>query len=173
MLVDFTSYAEIRAVLGVSATELPDSVLEQPQWETILNIELEEISDNLATKYAYIVEMYGGVFIEPPDGLLKKERKFYELTRLYAAYVLAKNLLTSLPIFSVQQLTDGRASFTRQTDIFADVRDGILGMCTTLKSKLSLAYLAIDSTATAAAYSANTLSYTVSTGLAISPITNS
>ena len=170
-LTDYTSYAEVRAVLGVSATELPDSVLAQPQWDSLLTLDLEDVSTNLPAKYAYMVEMYAEVFAEPADGLLKNERRFYELTRLYASYSTARTLLTSLPLFAVKDLTDGRASFSRGIGDFAEVRDAVLGMCTTLKSKLSIAYLKIDSTATL--YTSNTQSFTVSTGIAISPITNS
>lgn len=170
MLTDFTSYAEIRAVLGVSSTELPDTVLAQPQWMTLLSIDLEDLHAELETLYMQYVDLYGTMFAEPPDGSYRNERRFYNLARLYASYVVAQNLLGTLTMFSVQTLTDGRASFTRQTDIFADVREAVTGMLTTLKVKLSAAYVVLAPTETA--FTTTSFTYTTSTGIATSPVTN-
>lgn len=160
MLTDFTSYAEIRAVLGVSSTELPDSVLAQPQWVALLSVDLEDLHSNLETLYLSYTTV-------PTD---RDMLRFYKLTRLYASYVVAQILLGTLTMFSVQTLTDGRASFTRQTDIFADVREAVTGMLTTLKVKLSAAYVILTPTETA--FTTTSFTYTTSTGIATNPVTN-
>jgi hypothetical protein len=132
-LIDFTTYAEVRAVLGVSATELPDSVISQPQWALTLQLALEDVSLNLPTLYTTVSAI-------PSVSRTSTQQRFYDLVRLFASYSVAKDLLTSLPPFSVQRLADGRAEFNRFADAFKDVKEGVLGMFQNLRLRLAKQY---------------------------------
>ena len=162
-LLDFTTYEEVRAVLGVSATELTDSVLSQPQYSTTLTLELREISTSVSTLYATISAI-------PEVGRTANQQWFYDLTRLTAAYAIASNLLISLPLFSVSRLTDGRAEFERQKDIFKDVKEAVEAMYGRLRGKLAELLLTLEPNAIV--FSEVTQVYTVSIGLGTDPVTN-
>ena len=162
-LTDYTTTDEIRAALGVSTTELPDSILLQPQYLTLATIEMEEVN-------AGIPALYTTVSAIPEGTRTSVQQRFYSLSRLFVTYAIARNLLTSLPLFSVQRLTDGRAEFQRQADVFEDVRLGVNGMFNSLRLKLSIANKLL--TPADSLYSTTAFSYTVSIGLGLDPVTN-
>jgi hypothetical protein len=161
-VVDYTTYAEIRAVLGASSTELPDTVLSQAQWGTQLLLSFEDISETLLPTYTAISALSEG-------SRSAKEQRLYLLLRLYASYSTAKCLLTSLPMFSVLSLTDGRADFQRQTDILQDMRDGVDSDYLTIRERLVNAFAALGY---GSIYVSTPQIYTVSTGLSVNPVTN-
>lgn len=163
LITDYTSPDEIRAALGVSFTELPDSVLSLTQYELLLTLDLEEVNTSVPAAYATISALLVG------DRSLAQQR-FYLLARLFATYAIARTLLTSLPLFAVERLTDGRAEFQRQADIYEDVRDGVKSMFNTASTRLAAAYLVLVPGATVPATS--TFAYTSSTGLGVDPVTN-
>lgn len=162
-LLDYTTYAEVRAVLGVSATELSDTVLSQTQYGTVLSMDLMDISTSVPTLYTTISAI-------PEVSRTANQQWFYDLTRLTAAYAIARNLLTSLPLFSVSRLTDGRAEFERQKDIFAEVRESVNAMYSKLAKKLAELLLVLEPTAIV--FAEVTQIYTLSIGLGTDPVTN-
>lgn len=162
LITDYTTYAEIRAVLGVSTTELPDTVLAQEQYATMLTLDLEDINTGIPA-------LYTTVSATPEINRTTNEQRFYELARLTAAYAIARNLLTSLPLFSVSRLTDGRAEFERQKDIFEDVRNAVNAMYDKLRARLSAIFVIL--VPGQPAYTAVTQTFTAATGLATDPVT--
>lgn len=52
MLIDYTTYDQIRAALGVDDEDLPDSVVSLPLYESILTQEFEDIDLDIETTYA-------------------------------------------------------------------------------------------------------------------------
>lgn len=162
-LLDYTTYEEVRAVLGVSATELPDLTLSQPQYGTALTLDLRDISVSVPTLYTTISAI-------PQISRTADQQWYYDLTRLTAAYAIARNLLTSLPLFSVARLTDGRAEFERQKDIFDDVREAVNAMYNRLMKKLADLLLQLEPGAIV--FTEVTQTYTLSIGLGTDPVTN-
>ena len=133
MLIDYLDYQEVRAVLGLTTTELPDSVLTLPMYETLLALQLESIGTSLPTSYLEILAL-------PSESRSATQARFFDLTRLFSAYATAKELLTSLPMLGVQKLTDGRAEFTRQSEQWESIVDGVDSAYSTLRERLGLAY---------------------------------
>ena len=162
-LTTYTTYDEVRAALGVSKTELPDTVVSLTQWDTLTVIGLEDVNLGIPAFYAIVSAIAS-------NARSTAEQRFYDLTRLYACYNLAQTLLVSLPMFSVKRLTDGRAEFDRQSDIYADVRDGVRGMQSMLRLKLSASFVILSPGAIL--FNSGNFDRTVSTGLAIDPVTN-
>ena len=163
LLTDFASYDEVRSVLGVSATELADTVLTQPQWGTLATIDLEDVNLGIPAIYVTISALASNI-------RTAQQQRFYELVRLFASYSCAKTLLSSLPLFSVRSLTDGRAEFTRHEDAHLDVRLGVQGMHERLRIKLTTVYTTL--VPADAPYADATYTYSASVGLAINPVTN-
>lgn len=154
---------EVRAVLGVSITEIPDATLALTMFDNLVSLELEDISLTLATDYTAV-----NAIVSPTAADLR----FLKVVRLYSTYLYAKCCLQQLPLFAVQSLTDGRASFTRQSDPYESVRLGVEGMLSSLKARLLSAYGALYPSTTLPA-AAVTFTSTLSTGLSIDPVTNS
>jgi hypothetical protein len=161
-LLTYTTYAEVRSVLGVSATDINDTVLAQPQWSTLLDEALIDVSASVSTLYATIAGTAEG-------SRTANQQRFYNMARLYASVAVAKELLTSLPMFSVQRLADGKAEFDRFADAYKDVREYVLGLFKSLKIKLAAMTLVLEPTAIV--YSAATLTMVVGVPLGTDPVT--
>jgi hypothetical protein len=161
-LTTYTSYAEIRAVLGVSSTELTDAALSQQAYYTLFILALEDIDVAIPGYYDTISAL-------PTPST--SETRFIDLVNLFAAYSTAKELLTSLPLFSVKELTDGRASFARQSDPYQAVRDGIEATFETLRLRIATLYNTLaNGTSTVGTRTLPTL--TIGATLATDPVTN-
>lgn len=141
MITQFTTYAEIRSLLGVSDEEVQDSDLAQPIWSSLLEDKLSEISDNIVTLRASIAAT-------PEADRTAAQKKFFAVSGLYAAYVVAQNLLIALPMFGFKQLTDGKAEVQR-FDRWADLKAGVEQGVNAMRVKLRLALSAVDSSYTA------------------------
>ena len=162
-LTTYTTYAEVRAVLGVSATDINDTVLGQASWSTLLDEELVEVSTSVSTLFTAIAAI-------AVNSRTSAQQRFYNMARLYSSVAVAKQLLVSLPMFAIQRLTDGKAEFGRFTDVYKDVRDYVLGLYKSLKIKLAAMTLALAPTAIV--YSPVTALVTVAEPLGTDPVTN-
>ena len=137
-LATYTTPAEVRAVLGVSTTELPDAVVNLPIYETGLELALEDVASTLQALYVAALAVL-------PADRTTTETKLIKLVGLYSAYIIARDMLTSLSQFTVSRLTDGKAEFQRY-DGFDEVREGVNAMLHTLRTKLTALLVAIGVT---------------------------
>ena len=163
MTAPITDPSEVRAVLGVSATELPDSVINLAHYSVQVTLDLEEVN-------AGVPALYTTVSAIPSISRTATEQRFYDLVHLFCTYSRAKDLLAALPMFSVQRLSDGRAEFSRQNDAYVDTKAGVQGMYERLRVKLNAVYVTLMPGD--AAYTEATFEYTSAVGLAINPVTN-
>lgn len=158
---DYCTQAEVRAALGVSATELPDATFLMESWSTMLTLDLEDVALDLPTQYATIAAL---------GSRTSAQQRFYLLTRLFAVYSIARSAVSTLPMFGVSRLTDGKAEFQRIVADYKDIVESVEGMYGTVKLKLSAAFVVLNPLEVAYATPTNDmLSYT---GIAVSPITN-
>jgi hypothetical protein len=105
-LLDFTTPDEVRAALGVSDDELEDTTLALPVYSTNLEAELRDVNVSLISRFQEVSSM--------PDAQRSDAQSwFLQVTRLFATYVVARQLCTSLPMFSPKEITDGKASVVR------------------------------------------------------------
>lgn len=108
-LLDYTSYDEVRAVLGVSSDELEDATLALGVYSSNLNFELEGVSLQLPASYSAVVAIASG-------SRTAVQQRLYDATRLFATYAVAKQLGTSLPLFGPKDITDGKSAISRFAD---------------------------------------------------------
>lgn len=108
-LLDFTSYAEIRAILGVSDDELADATLALELYASSLNAEFDEVDEGIRPKYVAVKEIAAA-------DRTAAEQRFYEVARLFSAYAIAQQLSSSLPLFAPKDIADGKASIGRFAD---------------------------------------------------------
>lgn len=130
-LTDYTSYAEIRAVLGVSEEELLDADLALPMHLTALENNLLEVSDIMLSTYSTVKNIAVG-------SRTADQQKFFLLTQYYSAYAVGEELLASSAMFGFKRVTDGKAEAER-FDKFADLKDGILKAASVTRKRLKLA----------------------------------
>lgn len=159
-LITYTTSNEIRAALGVSTTELPDSTVTLSMYDTVADMAVDDVSPKLEGLFEATVAV-----VTPTS----TQQKFIDVTKLYVTYAVAKHMLTSLPLFSVKSLTDGKAEFQRQSDIFEDVRDGVDAMLAGLRGRLETLMQILDPTITPTP--AVTPVFTVASELATDPVT--
>jgi hypothetical protein len=159
-LTDYTSYAEIRAVLGVSDEEVTDTTLGLQLYADQLGLHLDDISSTLASDFVDV-----SALLTPTA----TQQKFLKVCRLFSTYAVSKDLLASLPLFAPRRITDGKAEVERYVDVFEDVKDGVLSGYITMRKRLEDAYLALEPTFTPSV--AVSLVFSVSTGLATDPVT--
>lgn len=159
-LQNFTSYDEIRSVLGVSEEELDDMTLALPMHLQTLQLELADIDSTLESQFLTSLDK---------SSRTTAEQKLVDVVQVYSAYAISKTLLTSLPLFAPRALTDGRAQFERVADPFAGVREGVEVMLAKLRNRI-VAALADLGTEVA---TVTVRSYFGTAGLATNPITNS
>lgn len=162
MLTDFTTYDEVRAVLGVAEDELEDVTLSMPLYERLLGLDLEDVGAGITTEYLSVKAIAEG-------SRTTAQQNFFRLAQLFSSYAVAKHLLVSLPYFSEFRIKDGRAEMQRQQDPFELTADGVIGGFNDLRLRLSAAFTALAG--------GTTLVRTVrliatSTGLAVDPVTN-
>jgi len=128
-LIDFTSYASIRAVLGVSDDELEDVTLALPGYMQLLKLEFDSISPNIESLYLPLV-------VVPTPAMTPTEQRFVDLVQLFAAYSTAKTLLASLPLFAPKSISDGRAKLDRFPDPLDVVKGGVESLYVAIRAKL-------------------------------------
>lgn len=160
-LLTFTSAAEVRAALGVNSTELPDATVLLPMYYTVATMAMEDVNSSIPTQFATI------------DALPSKtavQQRFLDVTRLFVTYTTAKQLLTSAPLFSVKVLTDGKASFERQADPYAQLREDITGMWNAVRYRLNTYFASLSGSSAAARF---TPMIAVASTLATDPVTGS
>lgn len=158
---NYTTYDEIRAVLGVSEEEISNTDLALPVWGTALEMKFEEISDLILTTYDTVSNI-------SESSRTPNQQKFYILTRFYAAYAVGEELLATQPMFSFKRVTDGKAEAER-FDKWEDVKSGVIKGASVAKKRLKLALGLLG-----VGYSAPSeviLVPIVSTGIATDPVT--
>lgn len=159
-LTDFTSYDDIRAVLGVSTFELSDETLGLEVYEMYLTSEMEDIAADLLTSYATVVTT-------AEASRTPAQAKFFRQTRLFATYATAKQLTASLPMFGPKETSDGKASVSRFADSpYRDVVKRIGQEYDRLKERLESAYLGLAS----GSYTATARAMFAPVGLDIDPV---
>lgn len=105
-LTDYTTYAEIRAVLGVDAKELPDATLALGVYSRGLDAALLDIDTDLPADFDTVAAIAEGT-------RTTVQGRLYDAVSLFAPYGAAVQLASSLPLFAPKTITDGKAGVTR------------------------------------------------------------
>ena len=154
----FTSYPEVRAVLGVSDEELEDITLALPMYSLKLQMELEEV-------YVGLYDLY--ITTRDLPVVSPAEQKLLNVVQVFSAYAVSKSLLASSTLFAPQKITDGRAGMER-FDATENLRDEIEQTLVALKARI-LAVLGVLGLVVPVT---SPRVYFGAAGLSINPITN-
>ncbi len=136
MLIDYTSYDNIRAALGVSDDDLPDTVLSLSLYEGVLTQEFESVDLTVETLYATT---------EALASPTAEEIRFLSACDMFATYAVAKQLTASLPLFAARQMTDGKAQVSRFDNPYKDVITQVIGQYDAAKARLMSTFAVLNS----------------------------
>jgi hypothetical protein len=161
-ILDYTTYDDIRSVLGVHSEELEDDILALATYAQHLEIEFDEIDDNLRSNFDSVAVLLSWT---------RPQTKFMNIGSLFATYSIANHLVSSLTLFAPKRITDGNAETERITDPFASIRESIPQHYSLMKSRLIQAYESLygATVPTAPTFTFPTIS--IATGLATDPVT--
>lgn len=137
LVTDYTSYAEIRASLGVSVDEIDDATLGLALYADTLQVELEDVALTLPAVYDVTKALP-----TPSDD----EKRFLQAARLFATYAVARQLTTSLPLFGPEEITDGKAAVKRFADPFKKVTEAVGQEYARFRNRLGQAFAVVNST---------------------------
>jgi hypothetical protein len=134
----YFKFDEVRATLGISAKELPDTVLELDMYGEFLFQELMAIEGALDpdTTERNLIEHYDYIkaLASPTDAqaLLKS------YIRMFALYTVAANVADTISLMAPKTISDGKALITRFSSekTFDAVRQEVLGRKYDLKVKI-------------------------------------
>jgi hypothetical protein len=159
MSVELVLTTSVRAVLGVSAKELPDSVLTNPIYSTQLREAMIEMHPSMVADFATAAALAS------PSA---KQQRFLDLASTYAAYHVANQCLGALPMFSFQTIMDEKAELTRNVDAFKNLREDVTASLSVLKRRLQSAYADVNPAAPAP--NPTTRTWAAAVGLASDPV---
>lgn len=154
----YTSYDEVRSVLGVEDDELLDETLALPVY---LNLLLEDLMDvNINTE-----KMFDDISGE--DDPTPLQLRFLRLVGTFSTYSVARHLTTSLPMFAPRSLGDGKAAMSRFLDPYKDTIKKIEEQFTLTQGRLQQVIDELNSETK----EATTKRYFVGVGLSRDPVT--
>lgn len=108
-LTEYAQPSEVRAALGVTAKELPDSVVNLPMYEKVLIKEAAGISSTCLSDFRT-------VDAKSPGSRTEAEADFHLAVSLFSVFAVARQMTVSLPLFSPKMIGDGKALVSRYSD---------------------------------------------------------
>lgn len=161
-LSTFTSYAEVRASLGVSVDEISDETIALPLYEDGLLTAFDEIDEDIPEDFATVMDIPEGTRTKP-------QKRFLRAVRLFSTYAVARHLTIALPLFSPKDISDGKATLSRYAaSPYQSTIDGVNAAFSDHRNQLVEAIAALGSQPTVTVVRR---SYMVSVGLAEDPVT--
>lgn len=149
-LVDYTTFDDIRAALGVSSDELEDATLSLAVYEFNLKAELTDVGED-AVAGSDILADFKTADEVAPDIRTSQQARLVEGLRLFATYVVAKHLTSALPLFSPKEQHDGKASLVRYAQSpYADTIKSVKALYDRFRTQLVTAYTKFKSLTAAA-----------------------
>lgn len=112
LITTFTTYAEVRAVCGVSSKEVSDSLLQLSIYANELELALDSVTlPDDAPGPGALKTVFAALPIEAER--TDKEQQLYNLTRLYATYSVAEIVARTLSTMIPKTISDSKATLTR------------------------------------------------------------
>lgn len=132
-LTPYCTNDEIRAVLGVTLSELKDEVLDLPIYEMGLRRELVRISPSLPAAFSAV----NGV--TPP--LTEAQQNLKEAVKIFSTYAVAKQAGAPLAMAAPKSLNDDKSGFSRYADSpYKDVLERVDAAYMAARNALEEAY---------------------------------
>lgn len=136
----YTTYADIRAALGVSDEDLEDVTLALSIYADYLEVELEEVDIALPGTFATLAAL------TPPSPPSPAQARLLSSVRLFSAFAVAKQLTASLPLFAAKQVGDGKAVVSRFDNPYKDTISKVNQQYDRMRNRVLSSLVALGST---------------------------
>lgn len=107
-ILTFTTFEDVRGVLGVTEEEVDDVTLSLNIYDFGLQEELEDIGATLPSEFVTVAAVV-------ESSRTDDQQRFFRLVQMFSTYAVAKQLASSLPLFAPQSITDSKATMARFT----------------------------------------------------------
>lgn len=138
-ITTYTTYNEIRAVLGVSDADIEDSTLALAIYSNLLNSDLESINSNFISLHQTIAG---------EASQTDAQQRFLRNTSSFATFSVAKSLLAAMPMFAVEKMSDSKATGERFDEAQKDTAKRIEAMYDSSRAALIASVGEVGSSAT-------------------------
>lgn len=116
LLTYVASYDEVRALLGVSDDELPDSTLALRVFYRSLEEGFNEVDETVSEATGTLLAQFKTVSAIAHAARTAVQQRFFDNVQSYSSYHVASDLADSLPQFSPKTISDGKAMVQRHSD---------------------------------------------------------
>lgn len=113
LITNYTTYNDVRALLGITEEEASDDVLSLQLYRDVLDADLYDIDDLGGVSTLFVSTQQ----VATPSA---DEERFLAAVRVFASYSVAKQLTASLPMFSPKEIEDGKARLQRFDNPYRD-----------------------------------------------------
>src|SRR5574337_1401792 len=138
MLTLYTTYADVRAALGVDDDELTDATLGLQLYADSLDADLRDIGAGVASTYATVSAL---------SSPTADQSWFIACVRSFSTYAVARALLPALPSFAPQSIEDGKARVQRFDTPYREKSKAISEEMGRWQSRLEAAFTGIGQAA--------------------------
>lgn len=114
-LTDYTSYAEVRAILGTNVDELEDATLGLDVYVNALEFELAAAGEKVVSGADLVADYVAAAALASPT---VAEARLVAAVKLLAPYAVALQMASSLPQFSPKSITGEKVGFIRHADSY-------------------------------------------------------
>lgn len=133
----YTTYDDVRAVLGVSAKDLSDETLSLAWYSDVLDEELDKVSSTLA-------QAFSTASSETTPSVA--QQRLMRSVRIFASVAVANSATAALRMFAPQQVTDGKAAMTRFSDPVKELAKEIATKLQSARDAVAAALVAVETT---------------------------
>lgn len=110
-LTDYTTYAEVRAVLGVSSYELSDTTLGLATYTRSLYARLRAVTGTFGVTTGSLIDIFE-VLVDVVNPTAAQE-DMLALIKQFATFIVAESCLTGLSLLAMKSESDGKTTQTR------------------------------------------------------------
>jgi len=143
-LTPYCTNDEVRAVLGITQSEIKDEVLDLPIYEMGLKRELNRISPSLPAAFSTVNGL---------SALTSAEQTFKEAVQVFSVYAVARQAGAPLGLSAPKSLNDDKSGFSRYADSpYRDVLERVDMMFQQARQDLVDAFAAYAGATSAAFY---------------------
>lgn len=137
MLNDYTTPDTVRALLGINELEVEDSQLALDIYNLAVEAGLDELSANA-------LPMYETVKAVPEASRTATQKRYYSSVQLYAATLVALELLPSLPMAAPRKIGDEKAVLERVNDPFKMLSENLAASLAVLGNRIKATLAVLD-----------------------------
>ena len=139
LVTDYTSYADVRAALGVSSEDVEDATLALDLDANLLESDLEDVNSSVPSTYDTTK------VLPTPTA---DETRFLKACQVFATFSVARQLTASLPLFAAKQTTDSKAGVQRFDNPYKDTIKALEAQYEKAKARLAATYATVTTTTT-------------------------